>query len=137
MTDGRPRDWDKELAKIDKATRRQAVGRRAAGADRRCRRRRASGAPPRRAARPAAEPGSVGAHLAFWTRCSRVALGVGIAVLAVSASACGLQLVVYLGAAVGRGGRGVWSAVWTWRHRARARPLLSLLCCSGRWCSAR
>lgn len=42
-------------------------------------------------------------------------------------SRCGLGLAGYLGVVVVLTGAGVWSAVWTWRHRAARGHALSLL----------
>lgn len=54
------------------------------------------------------------------------ALGVGM-VFWPYAARCGGGLFLYLGAVAVLMGAGVWSAVWTWRHRSAKAHLLSLL----------
>ena len=55
-----------------------------------------------------------------------VALGVGMVFWPYSAR-CGLGLAGYLGAVTVLAVGGLWSAVWTWRHRAAKAHTLSLL----------
>ena len=55
-----------------------------------------------------------------------VALGVAMVFWPYPAQ-CGLGLFGYLGAVTVLMGAGVWSAVWTWRHRSARGHLLSLL----------
>ena len=55
-----------------------------------------------------------------------VALGVGMVFWPYSAR-CGLGLAGYLGAVTVLAVGGVWSAVWTWKHRAAKAHTLSLL----------
>lgn len=55
-----------------------------------------------------------------------VALGVGI-VFWPYAATCGAGLAAYLAAVGVLTGAGVWSAVWTWRHRAPRGHMLALL----------
>ena len=55
-----------------------------------------------------------------------VALGVGI-VFWPYAATCGAGLAAYLSAVAVLTGAGVWSAVWTWRHRAPRGHTLALL----------
>jgi len=55
-----------------------------------------------------------------------VALGVAI-VFWPYAARCGLGLAAYMGAVATLIGAGVWSAVWTWRHRAAKGHSLALL----------
>jgi hypothetical protein len=55
-----------------------------------------------------------------------VALGVGM-VFWPYASRCGMGLAAYLGAVGVLMGAGVWTSIWTWRHRAGAAHMLSLL----------
>ena len=55
-----------------------------------------------------------------------VALGVGILFWPYDAR-CGLGLAGYLGAVVAVAGAGIWTSVWTWRHRAAKAHVLSLL----------
>jgi hypothetical protein len=55
-----------------------------------------------------------------------VALGVGMLFWPYAAR-CGGGLFAYLGATAVVTGAGIWSSVWTWRHRAAKAHLLSLL----------
>jgi len=55
-----------------------------------------------------------------------VALGVGILFWPYAAR-CGAGLFAYLGATAMVAGAGMWTAVWTWRHRSGKAHLLSLL----------
>jgi hypothetical protein len=55
-----------------------------------------------------------------------VALGVGIAFWPYDAR-CGLGLAGYLAAVSVVTASGIWSAVWTWRHRSARGHMLSLL----------
>ena len=124
------RDWDKELAKIDKqlaslpdeallpappaaSAKGQAAGGKAPA-------KAAAAASP---SRPAGEPKA-------WTMYLRltlsVALGVGMMFWPYEAR-CGLGLAAYLGAVGVVITSGVWSAVWTWRHRAARAHTLSML----------
>ena len=54
------------------------------------------------------------------------ALGVGMLFWPYDAR-CGLGLAGYLGAVVAVVGAGVWSSIWTWRHRSSRGHVLSLL----------
>jgi hypothetical protein len=54
------------------------------------------------------------------------ALGIGMIFWPYSAR-CGTGLIGYLGAVGVLMGAGVWSAVWTWRHRSSSAHVLSLL----------
>lgn len=55
-----------------------------------------------------------------------VLLGVGMLFWPYAAR-CGVGLFAYLGAVAAVGVGGVWSAVWTWRHRTARAHVLSLL----------
>lgn len=126
-------DWDKELAKIDKqlasmsdaelvapSPARPALA--AGGAARKER-------PPSVAERPAAHPQAMsrGATFALYARFGlSVALGVGMLFWPYDAK-CGAGLGLYLGAVLAVIVGGIWSAVWTWRHRAARLHTLSLL----------
>ena len=55
-----------------------------------------------------------------------VALGVGMFFWPYAAR-CGLGLFAYLGATAVVIGAGIWTSVWTWRHRSARAHLLSLL----------
>ena len=114
-----PRDWDKELADIDKVIARMPSQGAAP----------ASGAP---AALPAGRPApsAGGGTLAVFTTWLRVALGIALAVGITQwpyASACGLNLIVYLGAIGVVIVAGLWSSVSSWRRRLGLAHMLSLL----------
>jgi hypothetical protein len=55
-----------------------------------------------------------------------VALGIGMLFWPYAAR-CGAGLFAYLGATVAVIGAGVWTSVWTWRHRSGKAHVLSLL----------
>ena len=122
---GPPRDWDKELAEIDKIIAKQPapvagkpvqVSAGAAG----------PAAPARQAAAPA--PATRGrTALTGWVR---VLLGVAVAVGVAQwpyAHVCGLSLYGYLAAAVGVLLAGSWGAVTSWRRRMGLAHVVSLI----------
>lgn len=124
------RDWDKELAKVDKqlaslsdeallgpptvpATRGGAKSPAAAPA------------PAARMATPSAEKPTKA-----WAVYARLTLSVALGVAMVLwpyPSRCGVGLAGYLAAVGAVIASGVWSSVWTWRHRAGRSHTLSLL----------
>jgi len=120
------RDWDKELAKVDKQL--------AALSDEKLL------GPPARAsdagrnvapgkAVPGVEPRAPQTTTS-WGVYARLTLSVllGVAMVVWPYPArCGVGLGAYLAAVVVVVTSGVWSAVWTWRHRAAAAHTLSLL----------
>ena len=114
MTD---RNWDAELKKIDHAM--EQVSDEAMF-------------PSKAAKTPAAKAAAVDAQRAtstlgvFARLTVAVALGVAIALWPYAAR-CGLGLAAYLGAVATLIAAGVWSSVWTWRHRAAKGHTLSLL----------
>jgi putative flippase GtrA len=125
-------DWDKELAKIDKqlasmndtelvtpAAERPALPAGAKG-----------GQKPTRASTPAgadATPISRAATFGLYMRVGlTVALGVGMLFWPYDAK-CGPGLALYLGAVLAVVVSGVWSTIWSWRHRAARLHALSLL----------
>jgi hypothetical protein len=115
-----PRDWDKEMAAIDKVIAKQPVGRAPgpapAGAT-------GAGVPPAVRDRP------VG-RLALFTTWLRVLLGVLLAGAITQwpyPSACGLNLAVYLGAIGVVVVAGAWSSVTSWTRRQGWAHLFSLL----------
>jgi hypothetical protein len=55
-----------------------------------------------------------------------VALGVGMLFWPYSAR-CGVGLFGFLGATIVVAGAGVWTSIWTWRHRSARAHFLSLL----------
>lgn len=124
-------DWDKELAKIDKQLAsmsdadlvaepaRPALP---AGKGK-------APAPVRQSAQAPAEAPAGGkyATLGLYARFGlSVALGVGMMFWPYDAK-CGAGLALYLGAVAAVVISGVWSAVWSWRHRAAKLHVLSLL----------
>ncbi len=130
------RDWDKELAKIDKqlasisdealtakpAAQPAPAGKSVAG----------KGPAPTRApvaALPAGAP-RVDRETRGWQVYLRLFLSVaaGIALLIWPYDTrCGTGLIGYLGATAIVTASGIWSGVWTWRHRAPRAHTLSLL----------
>jgi hypothetical protein len=122
------RDWDKELAKVDKqlaSLSDEALlvpagsGKKEAG----------SGAVKGKAAAVSADTGDIGGKTP-WGMYARltlsVALGVGM-VLWPYESRCGFGLAGYLASVVVVVTSGIWSSIWTWRHRASRSHTLSLL----------
>jgi hypothetical protein len=111
------RNWDKELAKIDKQL--ESVSDEALF-------------PTKQAATPAAKVTAQAAQQSTrtWGAIARlilsIALGVGILFWPYAAR-CGAGLAAYLFAVVVVIVGGVWSSVWTWRHRTARAHTLSLL----------
>jgi hypothetical protein len=111
------RDWDKELAKIDKQL--ESVSD-------------AQLFPEKKGATPAqkTEVADARASASSWPAIARlalsVALGVGI-LFWPYANRCGIGLAGYLFAVGAVAAGGIWSAVWTWRHRAGRAHALSIL----------
>lgn len=111
------RNWDRELAKIDK--RLEGVSDEALLPNPR-------GASPAAAAR-AEETRRTTSTLGVFARLVlAVALGVGMLFWPYSAR-CGVGLYGYLASTAVVVAAGVWSSVWTWRHRAARAHLLALL----------
>jgi hypothetical protein len=134
------RDWDKELAKIDKqlgamsddqlaeftaqlpakTNDASAKGGKPAKPSK-------SAAPATAAATPApAREQTTKAWAVYARLLISVALGVAMVVWPYP-SRCGAGLGAYLSAVTVVVGSGIWSAVWTWRHRASRAHTLSLL----------
>jgi hypothetical protein len=134
------RDWDKELAKIDKqlgslkdedllgpthetrATPAQLPAK-SGGAPAK------AGGSPAKDARPAAAAPAE-RTTSSWAVYARLTISVALGVAMVIwpyPSRCGGGLAAYLAAVVVVITSGVWSAVWTWRHRASHAHILSLL----------
>lgn len=121
-----PRDWDREMAKIDRAMADQPpaapAGRPVAI--------RTAGAPPPAAppARVTVAPAAAGrARVATWMRVLlTIALGVGL-VFWPYAKSCGLGLSLYLAAIAITGLSGVWAAFSAWHRRQGLAHLLALL----------
>lgn len=125
MTKPPPRDWDKELADIDKIIAKQPVLVPAPPA----------GSPPpapgpsRRAAEPSSRP-DVPRHRLVLTTWLRVVLALVVAAAMTQwpyAHGCGLQLVFYLGAAAGVILAGLWGTVISWKRRMPGAHVVSLL----------
>lgn len=117
---GPPRDWDKELAEIDKVIAKQPAG------------------GPQPAQRGAALPASRGSAapvpasgksaLTAWVRVLLgVAVAAGVGWAWPYAHRCGIPLYGYLAAAGGVVLAGIWSAVTTWRRRLGLAHVISLL----------
>ncbi len=110
-----PRDWDKELAEIDKLV--------AKGGG-------AGPAPVPAQRRGGAAPAVAGGRFSGVTTWLRVGLGLALAVAMTQwpyPSACGFNLLVYLGAIATVSVAGLWSAVTSWQRRLGAAHVLSLL----------
>jgi hypothetical protein len=116
------RDWDAEMRKIDEQMAR--AGKRADQAPAP-----AAAAPVARSGVPVAPVGLAPATTGFgvYIRLTlAVVVGIGI-IFWPYAARCGVPLMGYLGAVATVILSGLWSAVWTWRHRAARAHLLSLL----------
>lgn len=120
------RDWDKELAKVDKQL--------ASISDEQLMAGNAPAAPAGKGATPAArqsaaprEKASKSSLFGVYARLTlSVALGVGMTIWPYEMR-CGAGLAAYLAAVVVVVTAGVWSSVWSWRHRAAKAHVLSLL----------
>jgi putative flippase GtrA len=126
-------DWDKELAKIDKQLASMSDDELIAPASVRVPSPAvvAKGGGRAPAAAPVAGQAEVatsrGARFALYGRVGlSVALGVGMLFWPYDAK-CGAGLALYLGAVLSVIVSGVWSAVWSWRHRAARLHILSYL----------
>ena len=109
-----PRDWDKELAEVDKLLSKlpnadPTLGR---------------GAPAARSPQPAVAGGLGGPPAWLWSGLA-VALAVGMALWPYP-HACGIQLIYYAGGVVMLVVAGMWGAVASWMRRSAVGPLLSL-----------
>jgi hypothetical protein len=112
----RPRDWDKELAEVDKLLSKlpnadPTLGR---------------AVPAARAAAPATSAAAGGSAVGTWLRVGlAVALAVGMTLWPYPRP-CGLQLVYYAGGLGMLVFAGLWGAVASWRRRSATGHLLSL-----------
>ena len=107
----RARDWDKELAEIDRQMARQPAG---------------AGAKPA----TAASTGGVVSGRALFTTWLRVVLGLTLALAMTQwpyLHRCGLNLFLYCGAIVTVIVAGVWSGVSSWYRRLALAHVLSVL----------
>ena len=125
-------DWDKELAKIDKQL--------ASISDEELMRANAPALPaPGTAAAPSAGRAAAAPPAAItekqprrWALYLRLAFALALAIGILFwphdmySIACGVNLFLYLGAAALITGAGMWSAVWSWRHRSAPAHVLSL-----------
>ena len=123
------RNWDKELAKIDKQL--GSLPDEQGGASTPQLPAKAGQAGPAMPAKPGAKPAPAGDRpTKAWGVYARltisVALGIGMLVWPYP-SRCGPGLAAYLAAVAVVIRSGVWGAVWTWRHRASRAHTLSLL----------
>jgi hypothetical protein len=123
------RDWEKELAKIDKQL--ASLPDEALMPAAPVKGAKAAATAPARGGRAAAvsptatEPASTTSFGVF-ARLT-LALAVGLAmVFWPYPSRCGLGLIGYLGAVGVMTAGGIWASIWTWRHRASRAHLLSL-----------
>jgi hypothetical protein len=113
----KPSNWDKEMAKIDKQL--ESISDEAL-------------LPSARAKTPTekskiVEKQRTTSTLGVFARLVlAVALGVGMLFWPYSAR-CGLGLLAYLGATAMVITAGVWTSIWTWRHRSGQAHVLSLL----------
>lgn len=123
MTGGQPRDWDKEMAEIDKIMAKSPPAQLTERSS-------AAGPPtavaPARSA-PVASSTGRRAALATWLR-----VGLGVALAAGMTQwpyfhACGTALFLYLGALGMVGLSGVWGMITSWRHRMGLAHTISIL----------
>ncbi len=121
MTKPPDRDWDKELADIDKIIAKQPVA--APGP--------APAAPAApRPTLPAARANEPPRHRVLLTTWLRVLLAIGVAAAMTQwpyAHGCGFQLYLYLGAAGVVVIAGLWGSVVSWKRRMGLAHVLSLL----------
>lgn len=117
-----PRDWDKELAAIDKAIDRLPAG--GASAPPPTAAKGAPAAPARRADAPVARAGRTGTT---WLRVVLVLALAAAMPFWPYAHRCGINLFLYLGAAAFVVLAGVWGAARAWHSRLGLAHVLSLL----------
>lgn len=111
------RNFDKEMAKIDKQL--DSISDQQLFPEK-------QGATPAQKADVATERASTASWPAIVRLALSVALGVGM-LFWPYANRCGLGLAGYLVAVTAVSTSGVWSAVWTWRHRTGRAHALSIL----------
>jgi hypothetical protein len=111
-------DWDAQLKKIDKQLESMSDSALIPAASK--------GAPPAAKAQVAAERATTRTWGAFLRLALATALGVGILFWPYS-TRCGAGLAGYLVAVIAVATGGLWSSVWTWRHRTARAHVLSLL----------
>jgi hypothetical protein len=111
-------DWDKELKKIDKQLESMSDSALIPAAP--------ASAPAAQRATVVAERESTRTWPAFLRLALASALGVGILFWPYSKE-CGPELIGYLAAVAAVALGGLWSSVWTWKHRTGRAHVLSLL----------
>ena len=111
------KDWAKEMAKIDKQL--ESVSDAQLFPDKK-------DAPPAQKAEVVAERAAVSSWPAILRLTLSVLLGVGILFWPYG-NRCGIGLAGYLFAVAAVVGGGIWSAVWTWRHRTGRAHTLSIM----------
>lgn len=116
-----PRDWDKEMAEIDRAMAKMPAGQPAAPAPLP---RAATGAP---ATRPAPQPTRRGAIAATWVLVLVLIAAAAALPFWPYARGCGWGLALYLAALAVIGIVGLWALTTTWRHRRGLAHTLALL----------
>jgi hypothetical protein len=111
-------DWDAELKKIDRQLESMSDSALIPAAPK--------NAPPAARAEVAAERATTRTWGAFLRLALATALGVGILFWPYPKQ-CGVELGGYLAAVAAVTTGGLWSSVWTWRHRTARAHVLSLL----------
>jgi hypothetical protein len=111
-------DWDAELKKIDKQLESMSDSALIPAAPKT--------APPAAKAQVAAERVATRTWGAFLRLALATALGVGILFWPYS-HRCGVGMAAYVAATAAIVAGGLWSSVWTWRHRTARAHVLSLL----------
>ena len=111
-------DWDAELKKIDRQLESMSDSALIPAP--------AKGAPPAAKAQVAAERAATRTWGAFLRLALATALGVGILFWPYS-HRCGIGAATYIAAITVVAAGGLWSSVWTWRHRTARAHVLSLL----------
>jgi hypothetical protein len=111
-------DWDAQLKKIDKQLESMSDSALIPAAPK--------NAPPAARAEVATERATTRTWGAFLRLALATALGVGILFWPYP-TRCGVGLAGYLAAVTAIVAGGVWSSVWTWRHRTARAHVLSLL----------
>lgn len=111
------KDWAKEMAKIDKQL--ESVSDAQLFPEKK-------GASPTQKAEVVADRAAVSSWPAILRLTLSVLLGVGI-LFWPYANRCGIGLAGYLFAVAAVVGGGIWSAVWTWRHRTGRAHTLSIM----------
>jgi len=124
---GPPRDWDKELAEIDKIIAKQPAP--VAGKPLPATTGAPGGSPaPRGAPAAAPVPARGRAALTGWVRVLLgAAAAAGVALAWPYAHQCGLPLYGYLAAGIGVLLAGIWGAVHSWKRRLAVAHLVALL----------